>query len=790
MYQEKLRGFVGLRATLVIKVQVNSQPFQQGRLMLQYIPYAQYMPERVRLINLTLQGRSGCPRTDLDLSVGTEIEMRIPYVSPHVYFNLITGQGSFGSIYLVVYSALKDEASGTGSVEYTVWAHLEDVDVQYPTGANIYTGNDDNFVKIAQNLLSGNMTKQEMRRIVKEETYLKPTDKIFAQGMSELTQMKESGVISSGVGKLGEALHDFSKIPYLGNIFTMPAWLASKSSNILKILGFSKPTIQGLPCEMKIRGNVRMANYDGADASHRLALSACNEIETKAGLAGTDVDEMAIPHIVTIPNYWSRFTWATTDATAKNLWTDEVTPYKIKSFSKTITNRYRATHLGYFANCFSYWRGDLVYTFKFVKTTFHSGRVRISFIPYYYDSTISSGTPDVSRTQKVIVDLRTSNEVSFTVPYVATRPWMFCADFNSPGLGTNNKLKYNCSTGVVQVDVLNQLVAANNVFPSVDVIVEISGAPNLTFAGFNQPNFVPYSGALTTTTDERSDHQRKEEYQIGFEDKIIAQVMGESESIQRNDAQMGVTPEYTFGKQHEADWSPEAYCIGEKVISVRQLIKRFGTAQPAVDLSDTNPVLLVSPHSVITPTATPDLQRNISPLEYFYFLYAFWRGSVRYKFQPITVAADNTSALTKIPFQCSYFTTVQRALLDLINKFKVGENAAIKLPSVPDGVVGMGNSLTYLYPNLEGSLEVEVPYYNVSHISPAKVYLKTEAPITVANIYKGNIPPSVFLLAPSASVGTGTKVSLDITKAAGDDYSFMYLLGVPPLTNVKRPATT
>lgn len=104
MYQEKLRGFVGLRATLVIKVQVNSQPFQQGRLLLQYFPYAQYMQSRVEIVNKTLQGRSGCPRTDLDISMGTEIEMRIPYVSPHVYYNLITGQGSFGAIYLNVYS--------------------------------------------------------------------------------------------------------------------------------------------------------------------------------------------------------------------------------------------------------------------------------------------------------------------------------------------------------------------------------------------------------------------------------------------------------------------------------------------------------------------------------------------------------------------------------------------------------------------------------------------------------------------------------------------------------------
>jgi hypothetical protein len=181
MYQEKLRGFVGLRATLVVKVQVNSQPFQQGRLMLQYYPYAQYMPNRVSLVNATLQGRSGCPRTDLDLSVGTEIEMRIPYVSPHVYYNLITGQGFFGAIYLVVYSQLRDQISGTGSVEYTVWAHLEDVDIQYPTGANIFTGSAPNMASIANQISSGKFTQEDMRALWDSRAYEKHTDRIFAQ---------------------------------------------------------------------------------------------------------------------------------------------------------------------------------------------------------------------------------------------------------------------------------------------------------------------------------------------------------------------------------------------------------------------------------------------------------------------------------------------------------------------------------------------------------------------------------------------------------------------------------
>jgi hypothetical protein len=274
MYQEKLRGFVGLRATLVVKVQVNSQPFQQGRLMLQYYPYAQYMPNRVSLVNATLQGRSGCPRTDLDLSVGTEIEMRIPYVSPHVYYNLITGQGSFGAIYLVVYSQLRDQISGTGSVEYTVWAHLEDVDIQYPTGANIFTGSAPNMASIANQISSGKFTQEDMRALWDSRAYEKHTDRIFAQVGSELKQLKDNASPSAGIGQISEGLNTLSRIPVLGNMFTRPAWISAQAANIFKILGFSKPTVQGLPCESKLRGQVRMANFDGADSSHKLALSS------------------------------------------------------------------------------------------------------------------------------------------------------------------------------------------------------------------------------------------------------------------------------------------------------------------------------------------------------------------------------------------------------------------------------------------------------------------------------------------------------------------------------------
>lgn len=809
MYQEKLRGFVGLRATLVIKVQVNSQPFQQGRLMLQYFPYAQYMANRVALVNSTLQGRSGCPRTDLDLSVGTEIEMRIPYVSPHVYYNLITGQGSFGSIYLVVYSQLRDQVTGTGSVEYTVWAHLEDVDIQYPTGANIFTGSAPNFASIGQRMSDGKFTESDMRSLWTSKAYQKEPDKIFAQVASEIKQMKEQGTISSGIGQVSEGLNTMSKIPVLGNMFTRPAWISAQAANIFKILGFSKPTTQSLPCESKLRGQNRMANFDGADTSHRMALSAQNEIETKPGLAGTSADEMDLSHILSIPNFWDRFTWSTSNTTNSILWDNFVTPFKIKPFSSTITNRYRCTHMGYIANSHGYWRGSLVYTFKFVKTQFHSGRLRISFIPFYFNNTISTGEPDVSRTQKVIVDLRTSTEVSFTVPYVSSRPWMYSIRPEASSLGANNALMYNAVTGIVRVEVLNQLVAANNVFQSIDTIVEVSGGPDLTFAAPTCPSYVPYSGPFTAALTKVAKQEHDDEYDnevtkttsrskrdVDEVDKIYAQVMGENEAIPRNEAQHGVHPIAIDTHKIDSNWSPEAHCIGEKIMSVRQLIKRFGSFFN-VTLSNNSAAVIIAPFSVQEPIATVTSNKTISQFEYYYFLYAFWRGSMRVK--AATFTSDGAATRTQAPrasrniWNVGLISSLQDTFSTLVTRFTAGGVPVQSTGPLTDPMTNMGSSSIEVDSSVEGLVEFEVPYYNVSHISPATLYTSSQRPVEIGNVLKGHIPPAIATFSCRAQNGFTAPASIEQTnaqfyRATGDDFTFMYLVGVPPLVNVVRTA--
>lgn len=824
MYQDKLKGFVGLRATLVIKVQVNSQPFQQGRLMLQYIPYAQYMPNRVTMVNNTLQGRSGCPRTDLDLSVGTEIEMRIPYVSPHVYYNLITGQGSFGAIYVVVYSQLRDQVSGTGKVEYTVWAHLEDVDIQYPTGANIFTGSSPNFSNLADQLRAGKMTEEDVRTMFSTKSYAQAPAKIYAQMSAELKELATNHSPSQGVGQVAEGLNTLSTVPLVGNIFTRPAWIASTTSNLLKLFGYSKPTVQGLPGESKLRGQARMANYDGADTSHKLALSSTNELETKSGLAGTSADEMDLSHVLSIPNYWDRFTWNTTDLTNAVLWDNFVTPFKVKPYSDTITDRYRCTHMGYVANTHGYWRGSIVYTFKFVKTQFHSGRLRISFIPYYFNNTLS-GVADVSRTQKVIVDLRTATEVSFTVPYVSSRPWLFCIRPESTILGTDASQIYNAVSGIVRVEVLNALVAANNVFQSIDTIVEVNGGPDLTFAAPCSPSYVPYSGNFTATRTAVAKQEFRQEYSREpsittprnqrtpapyssgetpeeIDDfmqahKITAQMMSSDEAVPRNEAQKGKHPMPIDTHKITQNWSPEAHCIGEKIVSVRQLIKRFGYLlgyDVTETLTSSQRCSIIAPFSVKHPVTTLTSEPYESMFEYYYFIYAFWRGSMRIKQMsnifPKTTSGVPVGYTPRISWWVSMINSVQDAFVAL--QTQMANGAVISNSLLPKNVVNMGQSLQLIDNHVEGLLEFEVPYYNVSHISPATTFLPADKAISADTAMRGYVPPVIVTVHSQNKIANtdDNGVALHYYRAPADDFSFMYLVGVPPLVNVDRTAPT
>ena len=133
MYMEKLAGFVGLTGTLCFRLQVNTQPFQQGLLRLSYYPAAQVMENKYLEQVNQLSSFTVLPGVDFNASVGTAAELRMPLVSPYSHVGLTNDLGVWGRLILRVYSPLR--TSEPTFANFALWVHIEDAEFAFPTGA-------------------------------------------------------------------------------------------------------------------------------------------------------------------------------------------------------------------------------------------------------------------------------------------------------------------------------------------------------------------------------------------------------------------------------------------------------------------------------------------------------------------------------------------------------------------------------------------------------------------------------------------------------------------------------
>lgn len=770
MYNEKIQGFVGMRPGAVeVRVQVNAQKFQQGRLRLQYIPYAKYLQEKVTMYGSSLTTRTSCPGVDIDICGGStpatmiaQAVFTIPYVSPHLYFNLINGDGTMGDINLFVYSPLTAGTNESDSCEVTVWARFIEPKLAFPTGA--------------------------------PSMYQVPTRRHVAQIAGEATSLQSTGVISNTLGKVSETLDAASDLPVIGKFLNIPAWVSGAASGIAKLFGFSKPTTT---MDTKLRTTNCFANFNGKDSSHKMAFSGDNEIDTPEGLAGTRLDEMAISTVASTPAFWQNFSWDTSQTVEDQvLWTDQVTPLKFSQIAGTTA--YSILPVGFIANCFGLWRGSLVYTFKVVKTGFHAGRLRIYYTPYENPTNITPGAAPLTEIEKnyqVVLDIAENDVVSFTVPYVSTKPWLSVTNQSSA------QLPVPIATGYVVVTVLNELKAVSSVSTSLDILVEISGGPDLTFALPSAPRLQP---TLTLPPTPTLRHK--------------AEVFGTSIQQQRNEAQMLNYPETISTLNPVTNWSPEAHCIGEKVTSLRQMIKRnnfVGMITNRRGTATTNPSVAqdYSTFASINPYGLKinDLTHGLDYLSYFGSIYAFFRGGIRIKFTTQTSGAQGFFLSTDAPNGIWYDipSDAVQMFVRMFNSYdqlhgaisgssvalnnvvgKIGINAIAM--STLNAALTDSSSTSIVSQRIEGLTEIEVPYYNSTHLSPASMKSALfpgssdtddsyPLPIIVAGPTPCMIADSVSSGANSATLDQSYITTSMIYRSAADDFSFASMIGVPPM---------
>lgn len=714
-YGDKIRGFYGFRAKMICRVQVNSQRFQQGRLLLHYLPQTDTMHadrKACALSNLVLITQQ--PRVDFDLAKDTEVILEIPYVSNSLYYSLADGSFDFGTFYLTVYASLYS-GSGATNCSYSIWCHFEDVELQYPAVSQ-------SGIKI-----------------------LKARGKGAQQVSVTDAELKNEGLgpISSVMSRMSNAASVLAEVPLITAFAAPTSWALGVMGRAADALGFSKPTNAAADEKRSLVTFSHMNNVNSVDNSVKMSLRSDNAVAQLPGFAGTDIDEMSIPYLVSIPSWIITKSWSTNDVVGTLVYTLPLNTYgngygQNPTIAGTAYQMYSYPVYGFLANNFQLWRGSITMTLKIVRTEFHSGRLLIAFFP---GKNLTNGTntnfANAQYVYREVLDLRTSNEVSITFPYTALTPYLDAGD----------------SYGLVQVFVLNPLVAPATISTTCDVLVELSGAPDFEFAAPRNGSigpvvYRPQSGIVANASTTNPTMASTVSNVLGAVTDHLTPIFRPQSGIATSKKIESVMD----NSKLDVGIEPSLYCIGERVQSIRQLIKRFSTIYKCPGL--TQNYIMTVPQVNYVPSLTPAGPNTqpghvVDSMSYYASMFRFWRGAVRIKFiDPVSASPIFTA---------------------------VGYNATAYGPvSIPGSATGPTGTTcdqpTVVVPSLSGGAEYEIPYYSMTHTTHVRLVPGSTLRESVDNQMN-------LYVTQKDNLSTSARVY----RAAGDDFSFGFFIGTVPL---------
>jgi hypothetical protein len=354
---------------------------------------------------------------------------------------------------------------------------------------------------------------------------------------------KGVGPIQSLAMNVSKAAGFLNPVPILGEFSRPVGWAADIVSNVASVFGWSAPINLVTPHRVIRNTAIYANNVNKVDSSLPLSLYTDNEVVVHPSFAFDKADEMDIVKFVMRPAFVREFSWASTDAAGTALTEFGVRPNEIintRLVDSLLTSDYAPCQ--YMSTLFSAWRGSMVYTFKFVKTEFHSGRIAIAF--YLEERASTPATPGRSLDEsdyvyREVIDVREHNEVTICVPYISTSPYR-PVESTSQGPG---------KIGTISVYVLDPLIAPNTVSNTVDILMEMSMGPD---AEFFYPKMLHRNMNMAATL--QSENLTPDRSDCSLKSGPIGGV--DCPTYQLNTSQI---------------------CVGERLTSLRSLLKRFDT---------------------------------------------------------------------------------------------------------------------------------------------------------------------------------------------------------------------
>jgi len=664
----KLNGIYGVKADLEITLNVNATRFQSGRYILAFLPsggipittpaFAAYR----RMHATTLVNITQLPHVEIDIASETHVSLSLPWKGVAPFFvNLSTYPVGFGQLFLYPYVGLQS-SSGDSVAGYTIWANMKNVSLIGPT--------------VTQSALGDAEAKR-----------------------------KGKGPVETTLSKIALASNILGDLPLLGNSVKGVGWSASLLARAAHAFGWSKPLDMSAPMVTRSHQVKFLENVDGISTAKQIGAFSTNAIDPVPLNVHSEVDEMSYDFVKQVYAYFQTVPWTASYAAGTQLASFSVTPNEFNAYG----SGYVMPPVCFLANIHQFWRGSLKYRFKFVKNEFYSGRLMFSYEPNYKAINISTTIAQTEFNRRIVVDVRQTNEVELTVPYIS--PFMY--QEGSTGIGH------------LIVTVIDPLVAPNTVPSTISIVVEISGGPDFEVAVPLGNTLEPWVPFVT---------------QSALSSSVVADLGSPSD---------------------KASLLPATMCIGEKIMSFRQLWK---LPVEMVGQATHNRTLTVTSNkvSVISPFNNNCVVQNVSI----------------------------TGALARSAFFCDFYDLVSSMYTCVTGSMRVVANDPLRYQWAlgyafnlfARGIINTDNHTANEYDNLKVYVDTTVEPIDVT-VPP---YQKTMGRAVAAALNNeagtgGFYPVFDFSTSVNLILAPYTTTTMTVRRMPADDANAWGFIGVPAL---------
>jgi hypothetical protein len=570
-------------------------------------------------------------------------------------------------------------------------------------------------------------------------------------------------------------------IPIIGRFAKATSIGASAVGQIASLWGYTNtPVIEDVHSFIP-RNLPALSSSEIGTGLEKFTLDPKQELSIDPSLHGLPKDdELALSYLLTKESLLTVAPWATSYPADDLIFNARVEPSLGRgSATPNFSTIGALTVQGYVAHLFQYWRGDLIFRVQIIGTKFHKGRLRISYDPV---GAIGTVTDSINAIFTHIVDIGEENNIEFRIPWYQALGWKESRSIDQVLLDGSYGISPlapspGFTNGLFTIRVMNALTAPTT-SSTVGVAVYVRGGENLEYA-------VPID-----LTEQNTDRM------LSFQNVQSGSKQGSIDTMENE-----VTHVVVGDPQASSHSMRYVQNFGEVIPSLRKLLRRSSLLEYIV-LDD-------PPNSTIgfwrqtwpltTPVPGPSndaLYSSVSagginyvpmhPITLIRYMYAAWKGGMRYHIQVAPGSQANMDEVTALRITSSTTSTSRNGESLSTTVTDRSARGAWLRTNAP---LGAGASAITATRNQCG-VSFEAPYYSAYNFSVNTLVDNTRGPSRYSYDFRNLFGIYSFFDGTTGGATNLSQVSVKKFASIAPDWNVHFFVSVPTIYRFIAPTPT